>query len=74
MPCSYCVCLIGMSRSGSVTSSFNFLPFLVEVSHLGCLLGGTTTVLVTGLSPNLVFLVCLLGWTLLPGTVSETKT
>ena len=32
------------------------------------------TVLVTGLSPNLVILACLLGWTLLSGTVSETKT
>ena len=63
-----------MSRSGSVTSSLNFLLFLVEVSHLGCLLGGIATVLLTGLSPNLVFLACLLGWTLLSGTVSETKT
>ena len=32
------------------------------------------TVLVTGLSPNLVILARLLGWTLLSGTVSETKT
>ena len=30
--------------------------------------------LVTGLSPNLVILARLLGWTLLSGTVSETKT
>ena len=73
MLCSY-PCLIGISRSGSVTSSLKFLLFLVEVSRLGCLLGGTATVLVTGLSSNLVFLACLLGWTLLPGTVSETKT
>ena len=63
-----------MSRSGSHTSSLNFLLFLVEVSHSGCLLGGTLTVLAAGLSSNLVFLGCLLGWTLLSGTVSETKT
>ena len=68
------VCLIGMSRSGSVTFSLNSLLFLVEVSCLGCLLGGIGTVLVTGLSPNLVILARLLGWTLLSGTVSETKT
>ena len=68
------VCLIGMSRSGSVTFSLNSLLFLVEVSHLGCLLGGIGTVLLTGLSPNLVILAHLLGWTLLSGTVSETKT
>ena len=68
------VCLIGKSRSGSVTSSLNFLLFLVEVSHPGYLLGGTATVLVTGLFRNLVFLASLLGWTLLSGTVSETKT
>ena len=58
------VCLIGMSRSGSVTFSLNSLLFLVEVSCPGCLLGGIGTVLVTGLSPNLVILACLLGWTL----------
>ena len=63
-----------MSRSGSVTFSLNSLLFLVEVSRLGCLLGGIGTVLVTGLSPNLVILAHLLGWTLLSGTVSETKT
>ena len=40
----------------------------------GCLLGGIGTVLVTGLSPNLVILACLLSWTLLFDTVSETKT
>ena len=34
------VCLIGMSRSGSVTFSLKFLLFVVEVSHPGCLLGG----------------------------------
>ena len=34
------VCLIGMSRSGSVTFSLKFLLFLVEVSRPGCLLGG----------------------------------
>ena len=66
------VCL--MSRSGSVTFSLNSLLFLVEVSRPGCLLGGIDTVLVTGLSPNLVILACLIGWTLLSGTVSETKT
>ena len=48
------VCLIGMTRSGSVTSSLNFLLFLVEVSCLDCL-AGMVTVLLTGLSPNLVF-------------------
>ena len=68
------VCFKGNSRSGSLTSSLNFLLFLVEVSRLGCLLGGTFTVLLTGLSWNLVFLASLLGWTLLLGTVSETKT
>ena len=68
------VCLIGMSRSGSVTFSLNSLLFLVEVSHPGCLLGGIGTVLVTGLSTNLIILAHLLGWTLLSGTVSETKT
>ena len=68
------VCLIGMSRSGSVTFSLNSLLFLVEVSCPGCLLGGIGTVLVTGLSPNLVILARLLSWTLLSGTVSETKT
>ena len=68
------VCLIGMSRSGSVTFGLNSLLFLVQVSRLGCLLGGIDTVLVTGLSPNLVILARLLGWTLLSGTVSETKT
>ena len=67
-------CLIGMSRSGSVALSLKFLLFLVEVLHLGCLLGGINTVLLTGLSPNLVILAHLLGWTLLSGTVSETKT
>ena len=66
------VCLIGMSRSGSVTFSLKSLLFLVEVSRPGCLLGGIDTVLVTGLSPNLVILARLLGWTLLSGTVSET--
>ena len=50
------ICLIGMSRSGSVTFSLNSLLFLVEVSRPGCLLGGIGTVLVTGLSPNLVIL------------------
>ena len=54
--------------------SLNSLLFLVEVSRPGCLLGGIGTVLVTGLSPNLVILAHLLGWTLLSGTVSETKT
>ena len=34
------VCLIGMSRSGSDMFSLKSLLFLVEVSHLGCLLGG----------------------------------
>ena len=68
------VCLIGMSRSGSVTFSLKFLLFLVEVSHPGCLLGGIDTVLLTGLSSNLVILARLLGWTLLSGTVSETRT
>ena len=68
------VCLIGMSRSGSVMFSLKSLLFLVEVSRPGCLLGGIDTVLVTGLSPNLVILARLLGWTLLSGTVSETKT
>ena len=63
-----------MSRSGSVTFSLKSLLFLVEVSRPGCLLGGIDTVLVTGLSPNLVILARLLGWTLLSGTVSETKT
>ena len=52
------VCLIGMSRSGSDTFSLKSLLFLVEVSRLGCLLGGIDTVLVTGLSPNL----CLSAW------------
>ena len=66
--------VIGISRSGSVTSSLEFLLlFLVEVSHLGCL-AGMVTVLPTGLSSNLVFLGYLLGWTLSGGTVSETKT
>ena len=68
------VCLIGMSRSGSVTFSLNSLLFLVEVSHSGCLLGGIGTVLLTGLSPNLVLLARLLSWTLLSDTVAETKT
>ena len=74
MPCSYLVCLIGMSRSRSVTFSLKFLLFLVEVSHPGCLLDGIGTVLATGLCSNLVILAGLLGWTLLSGTVSETKT
>ena len=74
MPFVTAVCLIGMSRSGSVTFSLKSLLFLVEVSRPGCLLGGIDTVLVTGLSPNLVILARLLGWTLLSGTVSETKT
>ena len=68
------VCLIGMSRSGSVMFSLKFLLFLVEVLCPGCLLGGIDTVLVTGLSSNLVILARLLSWTLLSGTVSETKT
>ena len=68
------VCLIGMSRSGSLTFSLKSLLFLVEMSRPGCLLGGIDTVLVTGMSPNLVILTRLLGWTLLSGTVSETKT
>ena len=49
------VCFKGKSRSGSLTSSLNFLLFLVEVSCPGCLLDGTRTVLLTGLSWNLVF-------------------
>ena len=53
---------------------FKIPPVLVEVSCPGCLLGGIDTVLATGLSPNLVILARLLGWTLLSGTVSETKT
>ena len=68
------ICFNGMSRSGSVTSSLNFLLLLVKMSRLGCLLGGIATVLLTGLSWNLVFLASLLSWTLLAGTVSETKT
>ena len=68
------VCLIGISRSGSVMFSLKFLLFLVAVSCLGCLLDGINTVLLTGLSQNLVILARLLGWTLLSGTVSETKT
>ena len=68
------VCLIGMSRSGSLMFSLKSLLFLVEVSRPGCLLGGIDTVLATGSSPNLVILARLLGWTLLSGTVSETKT
>ena len=65
--------IIRISRSGSVTSSLNFLLFLVEVSHPGCLTG-MVILLLTGLSSNLVFLACLLSWTLLCNTVSETKT
>ena len=67
------VCLaIGISRSGSVTSSLKFLLlFLVVVSHPHCL-AGMVIVLLTGLSSNLVFLACLLSWTI-NGTVSETK-
>ena len=56
------VCLIGMSRSGSLTFSLKSLLFLVEVSRPGCLLGGIDTVLVTGLSPKLSsWLVCSAG-------------
>ena len=58
----------------SQLANYYFLLFLVEVSCPGCLLGGIATVLLTGLSSNPVFLACLLGWTLLSGTVSETKT
>ena len=68
------VCLIGISRSGSVTFSLKFLLFPVEVSCLDCLLGGIDIVLVTGSSSNFVILAHLLGWTHLSGTVSETKT
>ena len=53
---------------------FESLLFLVEVSRPGCLLDGIDTVLATGSSSNLVILTHLLGWTLLSGTVSETKT
>ena len=62
------LCYWIISRSGSVISSLNFLLFLVEVSCLGSL-AGMVTVLLAGLSSNLVFLACLLC-----GTVSETKT
>ena len=72
MPCSY-PCLLDWNEQIWV-SHVQFLLFLVEMSCLGCLLGGIGTVLVTGLSSNLVILAHLLGWTLLSGTVSETKT
>ena len=70
MPCSY-PCLLDWNEQIRVSHvQFKFPP----VSSLGCLLGGIGTVLVTGLSSNLVILAHLLGWTLLSGTVSETKT
>ena len=68
-------CLLDWNEQIRVSHiQFKILLFLVEVSRPGCLLGGIDTVLVTGLSPNLVILARLLGWTLLSGTVSETKT
>ena len=40
MPCSY-PCLLDWNKQiWSVMFSLKFLLFLVEVSHLGCLLGG----------------------------------
>ena len=65
-------CLLDWNEQIRV-SHVQFL-FLVEVSCPGCLLGRIDTVLVTGLSPNLVIFARLLGWTLLSGIVSETKT
>ena len=74
MPCSY-PCLLDWNEQIRVSHvQFEIPPVLVEVSHLGCLLDGIGTVLVTGLSSNLVILARLLSWTLLSGTVSETKT
>ena len=74
MPCSY-PCLLDWNEQIRVSHvQFEIPPVLVEMSHPGCLLDGIGTVLVTGLSPNLVILVRLLSWTLLSGTVSETKT
>ena len=74
MPCSY-PCLLDWNEQIRVSHvQFEIPPVLVEVSHLDCLLDGIGTVLVTGLSSNLVILARLLGWTLLSGTVSETKT
>ena len=69
------VCLIGMSRSGSVTFSLKSLLFMVEVSRPGCLLGGIGHSAGHRVCPQtFVILARLLGWTLLSGTVSETKT
>ena len=64
-----CSEMMGISRSGSVTSSLNLpLLFLVEGSGFA----GMDLTLPTGLLSNLVFLACLLSW-LLSGTASETK-
>ena len=62
MSCIYTVCLIGMSRSRSVTFSLNSLLFLVEVSHPGCLLGGMTQCWSQGCHQTLSsLLICLAG-------------
>ena len=74
MPCCYC-CLLDWNEQIRVSHvQFEFPPVSGRGVTSGFLLGGIDTVLVTGLSPNLVIFACLLGWTLLSGTVSETKT
>ena len=61
-------CLLDWNEQIRVSHvQFKIPPVSGRVSRPGCLLGGIDTVLVTGLSPNLVILACLLGWTLLSG-------
>ena len=73
MPCSY-PCLLDWNEQIWVSHvQFEIPPVSSRGVMSGLLLGGIGTVLVTGLSSNLVILAHLLGWTLLSGTVSETK-
>ena len=74
MPFSY-PCLLDWNEQIWVSHvQFEIPPVSSRGVTSGLPSGGIGTVLVTGLSPNLVILARLLSWTLLSGTVSETKT
>ena len=74
MPCSYPCPLDWNEQIWLSHIQFEFPPVSSRGVTSGLPSGGIDTVLLTGLSPNLVILAHLLGWTLLSGTVSETKT
>ena len=75
MPFCHYPCLLDWNEQIWVSHvQFEIPPVSSRGVTSGCLLGGIDTVLATGLSRNLVIFARLLGWTLLSGTVSETKT